>query len=110
MVLVALQIAYLPTIYSSYNRREMLVTLLESGAGAPAWGPELLIRLQCTADLLRHQLVGLIDNPPNLFTDWERWAADVAESLAPDRPVDASRRCGGGAHPDPSVITGSSGR
>ncbi len=71
LVLVALQIAYLPTIYGSYNRRETLVTLLESRAGAPAWGPELLIR---------HQLVGLIDNLGNLFADWERWAADVAES------------------------------
>jgi hypothetical protein len=71
LVLVALQIAYLPTIYSAYNRRETLVTLLESRAGAPAWGPELLIR---------HQLVGLIDNLGNLFADWERWAADVAES------------------------------
>jgi hypothetical protein len=71
LVLVALQIAYLPTIYSAYNRRETLVTLLESRAGAPAWGPELLIR---------HQLVGLIDNLPSLFGDWERWAADVAES------------------------------
>ncbi|HEY7916469.1 MAG TPA: hypothetical protein VIC86_05750 [Acidimicrobiales bacterium] len=71
LVLVALQIAYLPTIYSAYNRRETLVTLLESRAGAPAWGPELLIR---------HQMVGLIDNLPSLFAEWERWAADVAES------------------------------
>ena len=71
MVLVALQIAYLPTIYSSYNRRETFVTLLESRAGAPAWGPEILIR---------HHLVGLIGNLAALFADWERWAADVAES------------------------------
>ncbi len=71
LVLVALQIAYLPTIYGAYNRRETLVTMLESRAGAPAWGPELLIR---------HQLVGLIDSLPNLFAEWERWAADVAES------------------------------
>lgn len=71
MVLVALQIAYLPTIYSAYNRRETFVTLLESRAGAPAWGPEILIR---------HQLVGLIGNLPALFADWERWGADVAES------------------------------
>jgi hypothetical protein len=71
MVLVALQIAYLPTLYSAYNRRETLVTLLESRAGSPAWGPELLIR---------HQLVGSIDNLANLFAEWERWAADVAES------------------------------
>ena len=71
MVLVALQIAYLPTLYAAYNRRETLVTLLESRAGSPAWGPELLIR---------HQLVGTIDNLANLFAEWERWAADVAES------------------------------
>jgi hypothetical protein len=71
MVLVALQIAYLPTLYAAYNRRETLVTLLESRAGAPAWGPELLIR---------HQLVGTVDNLATLFAEWERWAADVAES------------------------------
>jgi hypothetical protein len=71
LVLVALQIAYLPTLYAAYNRRETLVTLLESRAGSPAWGPELLIR---------HQLVGTIDNLANLFADWERWSADVAES------------------------------
>ena len=71
MVLVALQIAYLPTLYAAYNRRETLVTLLESRAGSPAWGPELLIR---------HQLVGTIDNLASLFAEWERWAADVAES------------------------------
>jgi hypothetical protein len=71
LVLVALQIAYLPTLYAAYNRRETLVTLLESRAGSPAWGPELLIR---------HQLVGTIDNLANLFAEWERWAADVAES------------------------------
>ena len=49
LVLVALQIAYLPTLYSAYNRRETLVTLLESRAGAPAWGPEILIRHQLIA-------------------------------------------------------------
>lgn len=71
MVLVALQIAYLPTLYAAYNRRETQVTLLESRAGSPAWGPELLIR---------HQLIGTVDNLANLFAEWERWAADVAES------------------------------
>jgi hypothetical protein len=71
LVMVALQIAYLPTLYGAYNRRETLVTLLESRAGSPAWGPELLIR---------HQLVGAIDNLASLFAEWERWAADVAES------------------------------
>src|SRR6202034_269177 len=71
LVLVALQIAYLPTIYSGYTRRETLVTLLESRAGAPAWGPELLIR---------HQLVGVTDGLPAFYQDWEHWSADLAES------------------------------
>jgi hypothetical protein len=71
VVIVALQIAYLPALYSSFNRREGLVALLESRAGVPAWGPELLAR---------HQLVGINDTLPELYAAWEAWAADVAES------------------------------
>ncbi len=71
VVIVALQIAYLPTLYGSFSRREALVALLESRAGLPAWGPEILIR---------HQLVGIIDTLPDLYAAWEAWAADVAES------------------------------
>ena len=70
-VVIALQIAYLPTLYNAFNRREVLVTLLESRAGAPAWGPELLAR---------HAMVEITDNLPVFYADWERWAADVAES------------------------------
>ena len=58
VVIVALQIAYLPALYSSFNRREGLVSLLESRAGVPAWGPELLAR---------HQLVGISDTLPDLY-------------------------------------------
>ncbi len=71
LVVVALQIAYLPALYDAVNRRETLVTTLESRAGTPAWGPELLAR---------HHLVGIERNLPALYADWERWAADVAES------------------------------
>ena len=71
VVIVALQIAYLPALYSSFNRRESLVALLESRAGVPAWGPELLAR---------HQLVGITDTLPDLYAAWEGWSADVAES------------------------------
>jgi hypothetical protein len=70
-VVVALQIAYLPALYSAFSRREALVALLESRAGLPAWGPELLVR---------HQLVGIIDTLPELYSSWEEWAAEVAES------------------------------
>ncbi|MDH2904480.1 MAG: hypothetical protein PXZ08_11125 [Actinomycetota bacterium] len=71
VIVVALQIAYLPTLYSAFSRREALVAMLESRAGAPAWGPELLAR---------HQLVGILDTLPDLYKEWETWAADVAES------------------------------
>ena len=71
LIVIALQIAYLPTIYAAFNRRETVVTMLQSRAGAPAWGPEILAR---------HQLVGLIGNLPAFYTEWERWAAEVAES------------------------------
>jgi len=70
-VVVALQIAYLPALYSAFNKREGLVALLESRAGVPAWGPELLAR---------HQLVGIVDTLPDFYAAWEEWAADVAES------------------------------
>ncbi len=70
-VVVALQIAYLPALYGAFNRREALVAMLESRAGVPAWGPEVLAR---------HQLVGIIDALPGFYADWELWAADLAES------------------------------
>ena len=71
LVVVALQIAFLPALYDAFNRREVLVTMLESRAGTPAWGPELVAR---------HHLVGIQENLAALYADWERWAADVAES------------------------------
>jgi hypothetical protein len=71
LIVVALLIGYLPVLYGAYNRRERLVTLLESRAGAPAWGPEIL---------WRHQRISTLDALPGFYEDWEGWAADVAES------------------------------
>ena len=71
LVIVALQIAYLPTLYAAYNRRETEVTLLGPRAGSPAWGPELLARAQI-ADGIEQLTV--------IYEAWERWSADVAES------------------------------
>ena len=76
IITVTLQIAYLPTLYSAYNRRETEVALLNARAGVPSWGPELLART--------HYALGsgmsTIDTLPDLYAAWERWAADVAES------------------------------
>jgi len=71
LIVVALQIAYLPTLYSAFNRRETEVTLMAVRAGQPAWGPELLARSRFTITT---------EELPNFYRQWERWAADVAES------------------------------
>jgi hypothetical protein len=71
LLAVALEIAYVPTLYAAFNRREVQVTLLQARAGLPTWGPELLAR---------HQMAGMVDRLAVLYHDWEVWAADVTES------------------------------
>lgn len=71
LLVVALEIAYLPTLYAAFAARETEVTLLGTRAGVPAWGPEILARhhwFRTTAEL------------PDLYRAWERWSAAVAES------------------------------
>jgi hypothetical protein len=74
--IVTLQIAYLPTLYAAFNRRETDVALLNARAGVPSWGPELLARTHYALGTG----VSTIDTLPDLYERWERWAADVAES------------------------------
>ncbi len=71
LVIVTLQIAYLPSLYAAFNRRETLVTLLETEAGSPAWGPELLAR---------YQLIRSTTQLARLYDQWTEWAADLSES------------------------------
>jgi len=76
IVTITLQIAYLPTLYTEFNRRENAVALLNARAGVPSWGPELLART--------HYALGTgvssIDTLPELYENWESWAAEVGES------------------------------
>ncbi len=76
LVIVTLQIAYLPTLYAAFNRRETEVALLNAWAGVPSWGPELLARTHYALG----SGVSTIDTLPDLYAQWERWAADVTES------------------------------
>jgi hypothetical protein len=73
---VALQIGYLPTLYAAFNRREGLVTMLDSRAGVPSWGPELLARTHYGLGTG----VSFVEELPELFQEWEGWSADVSES------------------------------
>src|SRR5215468_2830832 len=76
LVIVTLQIAYLPTLYAAFNRRETEVALLNARAGVPSWGPELLARTHYALGTG----VSTLDTMPDLYQRWEGWAADVAES------------------------------
>jgi hypothetical protein len=76
LITVTLQIAYLPHLYAAFNRRENEIALLNSRAGMPSWGPELLART--------HYALGsgtsALNTLPEFYTQLERWAADVTES------------------------------
>ncbi len=71
LIMVALLIAYLPTIYSAFAKRESAVSLLEVRAGSPPSATELIERYQ--------RLHGL-DNLHGLWEQWEIWFAELEES------------------------------
>jgi len=71
LLLVALLIAYLPTMYAAFSRREAAVNLLEVRAGNPPSAPEMLKRY--------HRIHGL-DQLHDVWHAWEVWFADVEES------------------------------
>ena len=69
--LVALMIGYLSTVYTSFQRRELAVALLEVRAGDPPSAVEMI---------RRHAHIGRVEAIMELFVDWETWFADVEES------------------------------
>jgi hypothetical protein len=68
---VALVVTFLFSLYGSYQRREIKVVLLQAAAGAP---PSAVALLETYAAL---DLVGRL---PDLFIEWEQWAAEVLDS------------------------------
>ena len=71
LILVALLIAYLPTMYSAFSRREEYVNLLEVRAGSPPSSVEMLMRF--------NRIHGL-DQLADYWSSWEVWFADLEES------------------------------
>lgn len=71
LIMVGLLIAYLPTMYSAFSRREQAVNMLEVRAGNPPNPYDLLTRFQ--------RIHGL-DKLAELWKTWEFWFADVEES------------------------------
>jgi hypothetical protein len=71
LMLVGLLIAYLPTMYSAFSRREQIVNMLEVRAGSPPSALEMLLRFH-----RNHGLEKLSD----YWKVWEAWFADIEES------------------------------
>jgi hypothetical protein len=71
LILIALLISYLPTIYSAFSRRELLVNLLEVRADTPPSPIVLLTRF----DRLRG-----LDELHEMWVTWERWFAELEET------------------------------
>lgn len=71
LILVALLIAYLPTMYAAFTRRETQVELLEVRAGSPPSPWEMIGRSHRTGELGQMREV---------WNDWQRWFAEIEES------------------------------
>lgn len=71
LIMVALLISYLPTIYAAFSRREQAVNMLEVRAGSPPSALEMLLRF--------NRIHGL-DRLADYWKTWEFWFADVEES------------------------------
>ena len=68
---VALVVTFLFSLYASYQRREIQVVRLQGAAGAP---PSAVALLETYATL------NLVPRLPDLFMEWEHWAAEVLDS------------------------------
>jgi hypothetical protein len=71
LILVTLMITYLPSIYSTFARRETQVALLEVRAGDPPSAVEMLSR---------YERIGWMASASETWLDWERWFAEIEES------------------------------
>src|SRR5215207_4783854 len=68
---LAAVIGYLPVLYQSFSRREVIISMLDARAGTPPTAVELL---------KRYSEAGRLDELSELLHEWERWAADLLES------------------------------
>ncbi|HLX35901.1 MAG TPA: hypothetical protein VKR30_11755 [Candidatus Limnocylindrales bacterium] len=71
LMVVALVVTFLFSIYGSYQRRELEVIRLQATAGAP---PSAVALLEA------FQQLGFADRLPAFFVVWQRWAAEVLDS------------------------------
>jgi len=71
LILVALLISYLPTMYAAFSRREQAVTMLEVRAGDPP---------SVEAMLSRFNRIHGLESLHEVWKTWEIWFSDIEES------------------------------
>jgi len=71
LILIALLISYLPTMYAAFSKREAAVTMLEVRAGDP---PSAITMI------LRYNRLGRLEKLSELWPVWEVWFAELAET------------------------------
>jgi hypothetical protein len=82
LILIALLIAYLPTMYAAFSRRENLVARLEVYAGSPPTAVEIIARM--------HRING-IEYLQELYIQWETWFAEIEEAQTTFGPLNFFR-------------------
>jgi hypothetical protein len=70
--MIALLLSYLPSMYTSFSRREAAVAGLDVRAGSPPSAAELLIRY--------HRIEGLDRRLDEVWQAWETWFTDIEET------------------------------
>ena len=71
LVLLAMLISYLPSMYQSFQRREAAVAALDVRANTPP---------TATAMLIRSSIIGGWDRLEALWREWESWFVDISET------------------------------
>jgi len=71
LILLAMLITYLPSIYGAFSRRESAVTALEIRAGSPPSGVEMIER---------YWVLERIDQLDEVWVRWEDWFVDLEET------------------------------
>ncbi|MFN8459447.1 MAG: hypothetical protein U0401_33155 [Anaerolineae bacterium] len=71
LIMTALLISYLPTMYAAFSKREAAVALLEVRAGSPPTAVEMLLRY--------HRIHGL-ERLGELWSTWEVWFVELEET------------------------------
>lgn len=92
LILVALLIAYLPTMYSAFSKRETAVSMLEVRAGSPPSAAEMIQRFY---------RLGRLNQFGALWNMWEVWFIELEESHTSLPALNFFRS----PHPDRSWVT-----